>query len=414
VGISGSARRSAAGWIAAVVLVSLNMRPVIASVPPIVDEVRTAYGLSAGAAGALTAAPVICMGLFAPAAGWVAARWSTGRAVAGALALLTVAAAVRPLGGPALLFAGTVAAGVSVAVGGALLPALVRARFPDRVGPMTGVYTTALIGGALIGAGLTEPLRSVLPGGWRGALAVWAVPAAAALAVWWVARPAARAPGPSAAPAGPATGPPPGRGRWSLPARGRWSPWRSRTAWLATAYMGGQSLLYYAALAWLSARYTELGWSVRAAAGLLALFSAAQLVTALGLPLLARRDPRPAIVGALVTTMASLALIALVPLAAPAVWATVLGLGVGGSFALALTVVGQVAPTPADTPRAAGMAFFVGYLLAAAGPVAVGLLHDVTGDYRWPYLALVGAGLATLAAAVPAGAATRPRAGVAG
>ncbi|HET6532071.1 MAG TPA: MFS transporter, partial [Actinoplanes sp.] len=366
-GISGPARRSAAGWIAAVVLVSLNMRPVIASVPPIVDEVRTAYGLSAGAAGALTAAPVICMGLFAPVAGWVAARWSTGRAVAGALALLTVAAAVRPLGGPALLFTGTVAAGVSVAVGGALWPALVRARFPDRVGPMTGVYTTALIGGALIGAGLTEPLRSVLPGGWRGALAVWAAPAAAALAVWWVVRPAPPGPGPAAG---------------AAPARGRWSPWRSRTAWLATAYMGGQSLLYYAALAWLSARYTELGWSLRAAAGLLALFSAAQLVTALGLPLLARRDPRPAIVAALVTTMASLALIALVPLAAPAVWATVLGLGVGGSFALALTVVGQVAPTPADTPRAAGMAFFVGYLLAAAGPVVVGLLHDLTGDYR--------------------------------
>jgi CP family cyanate transporter-like MFS transporter len=395
VGIGPSTRRSAAGWIAAVVLVSLNMRPVLASVPPIIDEVRTAYALSSAAAGALTAAPVVCMGLFAPAAGWVAARWGTGRAVAGALVLLAIAAGVRPLGGPALLFAGTVAAGIGVAVGGALLPALVRVRFPDRVGPMTGVYTTALIGGALIGAGLTEPLSGVLPGGWRSALAFWAIPAAAALVVWWVARPAP-----------PATGSP--------PARGRWSPWRSRTAWLATVYMGGQSLLYYAALAWLSARYTVLGWTPRAAGGLLALFSAAQLVTALGLPVLARRDPRPAIAGALVTTMASLVLIALAPLAAPAVWATVLGLGVGGSFALALTVVGQVAPTPADTPRASGMAFFVGYLLAAAGPVAVGLLHDATGGYRWPYLALVGVALGTLAAALPAGAAVTHRARAAG
>ena len=377
------------------VLVSLNMRPVLASVPPIIDEVRTANGLSSVAAGALTAAPVVCMGLFAPAAGWVAARWGTGRAVAGALVLLAIAAAVRPLGGSALLFAGTVAAGIGVAVGGALLPALVRARFPDRVGPMTGVYTTALIGGALIGAGITEPLRGVLPGAWRGALAFWAVPAAAALVAWWVVRPAP-----------PATGPP--------PVRGRWSPWRSRTAWLATVYMGGQSLLYYAALAWLSARYTELGWTPRGAGGLLALFSAAQLVTALGLPVLARRDPRPVIAGALVTTMASLVLIAVAPLAAPAMWATVLGLGVGGNFALALTVVGQVAPAPADTPRAAGMAFFVGYLLAAAGPVAVGLLPDATGGYRWPYLALVGVALGTLAAALPAGGAITRRARAAG
>jgi CP family cyanate transporter-like MFS transporter len=380
-------RRSTAGWVAAVVLVSLNMRPVIASVPPIIDEVRSAYGLSSAVAGALTAAPVVCMGVCAPAAAWVAARWGTGRAVAAALGLLAVATAVRPAGGPALLFVGTVAAGVGIAIGGALLPALVRARFPDRVGPMTGVYTTALIGGALIGAGTTEPLRGVLPGAWRGALAFWALPVAVALLVWWAARPAA-----------PAAGAPP-------PVGAPWSPWRSRVAWLATIYMGGQSLLYYAALAWLSARYTELGWSARAAGGLLALFSAAQLVTALGLPALARRDPRPVIAGALVVTMAGLALIALAPLAAPAVWVTLLGLGVGGSFALALTVVGQVAPTPADTPRAAGMAFFVGYLLASAGPVAVGLLHDATGGYRWPYLALVGVGLVTLAAALPAGAA---------
>ena len=174
---SGLSRRSLVGWLVAVVLVSLNMRPAIASVPPIVDEIRGAYGLSAAAAGALTALPVVCMGLFAPAAAWVAGRWGTGRAIGGALVLLVVATAVRPLGGSALLFVGTVAVGIGVAVGGALLPALVRARFPDRVGPMTGVYTTALIGGALVAAGATEPLRGVLPATWRGALAFWALPA---------------------------------------------------------------------------------------------------------------------------------------------------------------------------------------------------------------------------------------------
>jgi CP family cyanate transporter-like MFS transporter len=252
---------------------------------------------------------------------------------------------------------------------------------------MTGVYTFALIGGALVGAGATEPLRAVAPGGSRGALAFWALPAAAALLAWCVIRPA-----------GPAAGP------RRVADRG-WSPWRSRRAWLATVYMGAQSLLFYAVLAWLAARYTELGWSPRAAGGLLALFSAAQMVTALAAPAVARRDPRPAITAALAATVAGLALIAVVPLAAPALWVTVLGLGVGANFALALTVVGQVAPAPEDTPRAAGMAFFVGYLLAAGGPVAVGFLHDLSGAYRVPFLALAAVGVGTLAAAVPAGAA---------
>jgi CP family cyanate transporter-like MFS transporter len=371
-------------------------------VPPIVDEVRGSLGLSAAAAGALTALPVVCMGLFAPVAAVVAARWGTTRTLAAALALLAAAVVVRPLGGSALLFAGTVFAGVGIAVGGGLLPALVRARFPDRVGPVTGVYTIALIGGALLAAGGTEPLRAALSGSWRWALAFWAVPAIVALVAWLTVRPATVPPVSRGDPAHSRAdiGGSPDRAR---PGRGGWSPWRDRTAWYATVYTGGQSLMYYVPLAWLAARYTELGWSARAAGGLLALFSATQLVSALALPALARRDPRPAIAGALGVTAACLGLVAVAPLAAPALWAALLGLGVGGNFALALTVIGTVAPAPGDTVRASGMAFFVGYLVASLGPVAVGLAHDVTGGFRWPFLGLVAVGAVTLAAGLAAG-----------
>ncbi|SNT12740.1 MFS transporter, CP family, cyanate transporter [Asanoa hainanensis] len=379
-------RLTTAAWLAAVLLAAVNLRPVIASVPPIVDAVRGSLGLSASAAGVLTAVPVVCMGLFAPAAAWAAGRWGTGRTMALALALLTVATAVRPLAGTGLLYGATVLVGVAIAVGGALMPALVRDRFPDRVGPVTGLYTTALISGALIGSGGTEPLRDFLGGSWRSALALWALPAGLALAVCWlVVRPAV-------APRGVA-----------VAVGSDWSPWRDRDAWMVTLYMGGQSLLYYAPLAWLAARYTELGWSAARAGGLLALFSATQVVSALVAPALARRDPRPAIVVALLLAIGCLVLIGVSPLSAPALWAALLGLGVGANFSLALTVVGQVAPTPADTPRASGMAFFVGYLLASLGPVAVGFLHDLTGGFRVPYLALVPIGLLTLGFGVAAG-----------
>src|SRR5262249_5013625 len=176
-------------------------------------------------------------------------------------------AELRLVAGVSPLWGATVLCGVGIAVAGALLPALVRARFPARVGPVTGLYTAGLIGGAMLAAALTEPARTALRGEWPAALAIWAAPAALALAVWLPlaeSRPAA---------AGPRTPP----------------PWRARTAWLAALYMGGQSLMYYGVLAWLAARYTAAGVSPAEAGLLLGLFSAAQLVSALALPVLAHR-----------------------------------------------------------------------------------------------------------------------------
>ena len=54
--------------IVAIILVGLNLRPVLASVPPLLDLVQAATRLSDSAAGLLTALPVFIMGLGALAA----------------------------------------------------------------------------------------------------------------------------------------------------------------------------------------------------------------------------------------------------------------------------------------------------------------------------------------------------------
>ncbi len=311
-----------------------------------------------------------------------------------ALILIAVGTAARAFGAAVGLYAGAVVAGVGIAIGGVLLPALVKARFPDRVGPVTGLYTCGLIGGALVAAAGTEPLRRALGLPWEVVLALWALPAVAALLVWL---PVAR--GSTVAPAHE----PVSQAAAGVAVSG--SPWRSRTAWLATAFMGGQSLLYYGALAWLAARYTSLGMPATQAGLLLGVFSATQLVSALGLPALAHRggDSRPWIVVSVAASTVALALVALAPTAAPWGWAALLGLGMGGHFALALTVLADISPTPADAAAVSGMAFFVGYLVAAAGPVAAGALRDLTGGYVAPFLALTVIGVVTLAAGVAAG-----------
>jgi CP family cyanate transporter-like MFS transporter len=298
------------------------------------------------------------------------------RVVAWAAALIVCGTALRAVAGVVWLYAGTVVAGVGLAVAGALLPSLVKERFPDRIGPVTGVYTACLIGGALLGGSLTEPMRGGLGLPWPGALAVWALPALVALAaIAPLARPAPAVNGPADR-----------------------LPWRDRTAWLVTVYMGVQSLLFYAALAWLPARYTSLGTDPAGAGLLLGVFTAPQIVAALGMPVLAHRygDRRPWVALSSGLCVVAFVGVALLPTAAPWLWATMLGFGVGGLFALALMMIAEHAATPGQAAALSGMAFFVGYLVAALGPVAAGALRDATGGYAVPFLALAGLAVVTL------------------
>jgi len=378
--------------VAALVLVALNLRPAIASVPPVLPDIQRDLRLSGTAAGALTALPVVCLGLFAPVAARLAGRFGVDRVVAWALVVLGAGTLARAVGGAAGLFAATFVAGIGLAVGGALLPGIVKAHFAaDRAATVTGLYTTGLAGGALLAAALTVPLRNLLGGAWAPALAVWALPAVAALAVWRrVAVPAG--PGP------PAPGP---AGEASPPARGG-LPWRSGLAWRVTLYTGLQSLLFYASLTWLSPLFQARGWSAERAGALLAVFSLTQLVATLGLPVLADRtgDRRPWIALSVSACTAGLLVLAVAPLAAPWLVAAVIGFGTGGQFAMALTLLVDAAADPAASRRLSGMAFLVGYLLAAAGPAAVGGLYDATGGFTAAFLALTVVGVVTLALGV--------------
>jgi MFS transporter, CP family, cyanate transporter len=378
--------------LAALVLVALNLRPVITSVPPLVDQLQAEFGLSGAEVGALTTLPVVCMGLFAPLAALLARRFDEPAVLAAAVAVIGIGAALRGVAGAAGLYSGAIIAGVGIAITGTLLPSLVRTRHPDRIGSVTGTYTAALIGGALLAAGLTVPMRDVLGLPPQVALALWAIPAGVALVLWLL---VPRVP------------------RTAEPARVAF-PWRSKAAWLGTLFMGGQSLLFYGTLAWLAAAYTSRGHSASYSGVLLAVFSATQIVTAFAMPALAHTggDARPWIAVSVGATTLGLGLVAFAPEgfgalspAAPWTWAIILGLGMGGNLALALLVITANAPTPETAPAFTGMAFFVGYLLAALGPVAAGAVGDATGGYAAVFAALAVLGVLTLAAGV---AAARP------
>jgi CP family cyanate transporter-like MFS transporter len=110
------------------------------------------------------------------------------------------------------------------------------------------------------------------------------------------------------------------------------------------------------------------------------------------------------------------------PLGGIWVWAVLLGLAQGGTFALALTLIVMRSPDSHIAAHLSGMAQGIGYLVAACGPMAVGLIRAGTGSFDasallfcaiGAVLAVVGAGAgrARLVGAVTVPRASRARAG---
>lgn len=91
--------------------------------------------------------------------------------------MLAAGILLRSAGPVAAMFVGTAVLGAGIAIGNVLLPGLVKREFPERVGLMTSMYTTALAVSAAIAAGASFPVAIQVDIGWRGSLALWALPA---------------------------------------------------------------------------------------------------------------------------------------------------------------------------------------------------------------------------------------------
>jgi CP family cyanate transporter-like MFS transporter len=165
-------------------------------------------------------------------------------------------------------------------------------------------------------------------------------------------------------------------------------------------------------LTWLAPLYAGRGLDERQAATLLTVFALVQMPAALLIPALAdrREDRRPWLALTIAFNILGLAGVGFIPLAtpwAPWAWAVALGIGTGGLFPLALTLPIDSSADQEETARLTAMTFFVGYLLAALGPFAIGGLRDVTGSYLVPFVALAALSAGMLAASFR----FRPRSG---
>jgi CP family cyanate transporter-like MFS transporter len=349
---------------ASLVLVAFNARPALSSLGPVLPEAMRGTGLSPATAGLLTTVPILCLGLFGLTAPSIARRLGAERAVLVFTLLLAAGLGLRGFGDAGLLILGCAVGGVGIGVVNVLLPGIIKRDFPSQSALMMGLYTMALCAGAALAAGATVPLQNAFHGSWSWALAFWGLPALAAAAVWTV---QLGRKGGGAGPAMPRT----------------LGLWREPLAWQVTLFTSMQSALAYCVFAWLAPILRARGFSPLEAGLIVSVSILIQAPAALAAPVIAERgrDQRGAVLVSAALVISGLAGCLYAPTSSIWVWAVLLGLGQGAAFAVALTLIVLRSADAPSAARLSSMAQGIGYTVAAAGPLLMGLLRTWTGGW---------------------------------
>lgn len=357
----------------AIFIASLNLRPAINSIGPLLEVIRNELGISASVASMLTSIPVLCMGLFAPTAVKFSAKWGIERVLWWALFLISMGTLLRFFThSVSFLLLTAFISGIGIAFVGPLLSGFIKQYFPRFVPAMISTYTVALTLGAALSSSLVVPLQKVL-NSWQAALGIWAILAIVAIILWWlfVIRQTE-----------------PHQPKVAIGTQGK-MPWTNKRAWLLTMTFGLMAILFYSITAWLPQIVQGVGYSKSYAVATLSIFVIIQIPVNLTLPLLLKNYPSRRMwlmISALIQLVGLLMItFAIIPWLA----AAFLGIGAGGLFSLNLMLPLDATDNPHDAAAWSAMAQSVGYIIGATGPLLLGWIHDTTNSFSIAIIGLI-------------------------
>ncbi len=372
-----------------VVLVAFSLRSAVAALSPIIAEIQHDFAVPTGVVGLIGTAPPVCFAVFGIVTPALERRFGLQRLAAASMVIVTAALLWRAVAGDAVtLLVATAVLFAAVGVGNVVLPPLIKAYFPDRVGTMTAIYSGLLAVAAFVPPLVAVPVADAA--GWRFSLGMWAVFALLAVVPWvsivMRARVAAdRAEVEIEAPAPRVLG--------RLP--------RLSLAWALAVTFGISAASVYACFAWLPIVLVDIAGVSHAEAGaLLSLFGAMGLPWSILVPIVITRWRRVGVVYAvaLVAGLTGVAGMVLAHAAGTILWVVLLGTP-QALFPAVLVLIQLRARTHEGAVALSGFAQSVGYAIAALFPLMFALVHEATGSWQ-PVLIVFGA---LFLAAIPTG-----------
>lgn len=360
----------------AILVFSFTLRAAVTSLTPLLGRISADLGFGNAVVGVLGMLPTLLFGIAGLVGPGLGRRFGLEIATLGAVVLTVVGTGLRAVADDAAtLVALSGVALFGMGLGNILIPPLVKRYFSTRIAVVSTMYILFVQLGTALPAAAAVPLADAA--GWRASLAVWALIPLMALLPWiGVVRQRRR----HVADGGDNVAAP------------RLPVWRSPLSWGLVLMFGMTSLMTYSLLTWMPKVLTDAGGSESLGGVSVALFSGVGLLATFVAPWLCIRFANPFgfVVLFAACMLAGLAGLRWAPLDAPIVWAMLTGIGVS-SFPMSLTLINVRTRTSAASASLSGFGQGLGYLIACAGPLLFGILHDVTGDWDAPLLMLVTA-----------------------
>ena len=356
------------------IFVAINLRAPITAVGPLVPSMKGELPFSSGVFGLLTTIPLIMFAVFSPFVRRISDLLGAGKTLLYAVLAVLLGVALRSFAGNVGLFAGTLLLGAGIAIGNVLVPGIIKARFPERLGLATGAFTISMTSFAAVSAAVSYPLSKLPNMGWRNALAVWIGLALIGLIVWLPHRKLSITQQTTTAAAAP---------------EAEKSVWRTGIAWWLTVLMGAQSFLFYFFAAWLPSIALFKGLTPESAGYLAFAFQLMTIPAAFVIPAVATRlkDQR-----GLITVVAALYITSLCGLAFAnstvllTVCVMLYGFSTGSCFNLCMLLISLRTKNASRATSLSGMVQSLGYGFGALGPILGGWLFDWTGNWNTAFL----------------------------
>lgn len=360
-----------------IIFVAINLRPGITSVGPLIGTIRDDLGLTNWSAGLITSLPLLAFASISSFIPALSIKYTNERMMMFGLLILSIGISIRSISIILFLFLGTLLVGIGIAICNVILPSIIKDKFPLKVALMTSIYSTTMGIMAATASGVSIPLATHLKGGWQLSLFVWMVPAITGAVLWGIILKKNKLTN---------------KIKFSAIKTDNRAIWHSPLAWQIALFMGLQSTMFYVTISWLPEILSAYGLSSAESGWLLSFTQLIGMPVSFFVPVIAGKlTSQRSLVLILGTTAVAGFLGLLFSRSYLFIFINIslIGVTLGGGFALALTFLGIRAKQAKHAAQLSGMAQAVGYSLAAIGPVSIGYLYDMSNSWVLPLIVLI-------------------------